>query len=396
MVCPVYRASGGKEFYSARGKKHLLEQFDGTVPSPVFEDIFSKCLLCGACTIACPRGVNVGQEVKGARSAFSPFYGEHGYAQYLARKILNRPELLGVVSGVGRNLAHLLAKRLPADSGLRLRLALFGEHRLEQQAALPCSEPVPATGKRLLYFPGCGAHHLYPEIIRSCRALLARFDYWLEIPDGLGCCGLASESAGDFANSQRLARRNIAALEDSEGPILVSCGACFAHLLGYVDLFAEDGGWRQRAENVCGRLVEMSRFLDAQVLGEGRKSAAARQGPRLRIFYHDPCHLRHQLDITREPRNILGRLSGVELVELADGPQCCGQGGLFHLGAPELSVAIRDDLAEKVWALNPDVIASSCSSCLMQWKTAAAAASRRLPVMHLAQLLNHVMAAPLA
>jgi glycolate oxidase iron-sulfur subunit len=97
--------------------------------------------------------------------------------------------------------------------------------------------------------------------------------------------------------------------------------------------------------------------------------------------------LRHGLNITREPRNVLKRFSTVKLLELEDGPQCCGQGGLFHIGAPELSALIRDDLAGKVLAMKPDVITSSCSGCLMQWKTAIAAAGCKMPVLHLADLL---------
>lgn len=131
----------------------------------------------------------------------------------------------------------------------------------------------------------------------------------------------------------------------------------------------------------------MSQLLDTRLCQEGAEAPCSASGRRLRVFYHDPCHLRHGLKITREPRNLLRRFEGVELLELADGPQCCGSGGLFHLGAPELSAMIRDDLAARVLALAPDVITSSCSGCLMQWKSAVAAADRRTPVLHLAELL---------
>ncbi len=391
MVCPVYKASGGKEPYSARGKNHLAGLKEYERPTPIYEDIFAKCLLCGACTKACPRSIDVTREVIRARSGFSRFYGEHGFEKFLARKILHHPEILAAARVTGRVAAALLSGRLPRESGLRLRLAMV-------ETAWPdISEPVSRSSqlsegtRRLCYFPGCSAQYLYPEIVDANRGIFARFSLALDIPEGLGCCGLAVHAAGDGEGARRLARKNIAALEKNDGPILVSCGSCFAHLSHYPGLFADEPEWLQRAEKICGRLAEMSQFLDGLLAATGGVPVKDQQSSvTYRVFYHDPCHLRYDLNITREPRRILRGLPGVELLELPDGPQCCGQGGLFHVGAPELSARIRDDLAHKVFALRPDVITSTCSGCLMQWKTAVSAAGANVHVMHLSEFIMKI------
>jgi glycolate oxidase iron-sulfur subunit len=387
VVCPVYKASGGREAYSARGKNHLAGLPEYQRPTAAFEDIFAKCLLCGACSKACPRGIDVTREVIRARAGFSRYYGEHGFEKYLARKMLHRSEILGSMRTVGRAVSRL-TRRLPKDSGLRLRLAMFEP----QEAKLPSlrrrAVRPPAGAKNIIYFPGCSAEYLFPEIAEACRDLFAGHSFDLATPQGLGCCGLAVLAAGDLAGAGRLARRNIEILERLEGQILVSCASCFAHLRQYRELLADDPLWRDRAEAVSGRLVEMMQFLDGLLPPAPEKKTGDEEGRLQRVFYHDPCHLRHDLNITAEPRRILRRLQGVELVELPDGPQCCGQGGLFHLGAPELAACIRDDLAAKVLALHPDIITSTCSGCLMQWKTAVAAAGSTVPVVHLAELLR--------
>ena len=388
VVCPVFKASGSKEAYSARGKNHLATVAEYEQPTAAFEDIFAKCLLCGACSKACPRGIDVTREVIRTRSGFSRFYGEHGFQKYLARKALHHPEILGAARVAGRAAAALLLARLPKESGLRLRLAMFDK----VPATLPTQVARPADRKAgmrpLAYFPGCSAEYLYPEIVAACREIFGHFSYTLEIPEGLGCCGLAVQAAGDVEGARALARRNIEALEAGDAPILISCGSCFAHLTHYQELFTDDPVWLARAEKVGARLVEMSQFLDELLASGGEKTAARQSAKPVRVFYHDPCHLRNDLDITREPRRILTSLPGVELLELPDGPQCCGQGGLFHLGAPELSARIRDDLAAKVLAMRPDVITSTCSGCLMQWKSAIAAADTVVPVLHLAEFMQ--------
>lgn len=399
VVCPVYKASGGKEYYSGRGKKYLLEVMGQDTPSPIFEDIFSKCLLCGACVAACPRSVDVVEEVRETRSTFSRGYGEHGYQKFLAARVLEKPELLSVVRRFGRTFHSLLEHKLPVDSGLRLKLAIFDQDPApaKQQTPRPSADFQSAavgSGEQLVYFPGCSATYLSPEVLDASCELLGSLGFSIEIPDGLACCGLAIDSIGERQTARKLARRNIEALEQTQGRIVVSCGSCYAHLTSYAELLAEDSLWAERGAELGGRLVELSQLLAQALPVTGEKpskasSAFVATDKVLRVFYHDPCHLRNELNITREPRRVLQSFSGqVELLELAEGPQCCGQGGLFHLGAPELSATIRDDLAEKVLAMRPDVITSSCSGCLMQWKSALAAASVKLPVLHLSELVE--------
>jgi len=388
-VCPVYRASGN-EIHSARGKRHLAEVFEGEQPGPVFEDIYAKCLLCGACSQVCPSNLDITGDVVAARADFSMMYGEHGYQKFLARKALDHPELLGAARVLGGRAADILFGRLPAGSGLRLRLAMFGgPSSLPEQDNVILPRGRATRGEtELVYFPGCAARYLYPDIIDNVQELLQSYGYELKIPDGLGCCGLATFASGHPDEARQLARKNIRLFEQGDGPILVSCGSCFAQLAGYKGLLEEDPDWKARAELVSERVVEISCFVERLLQDQDSAALESGSGQRLRVFYHDPCHLRHDRDITAEPRSVLRRLPGVELVELPDGPQCCGQGGLFHLGAPELSARIRDDLATKVLELQPDVITTSCSGCLMQLKTAMAAASSDVPVIHFAALVN--------
>lgn len=386
-VCPVFRASSN-EIYSARGKQHLAEVFEDQQPGPVFEDIYSKCLLCGACSQVCPQHIDISEEVIEARSGFSGLYGEHGYQKYLARKALSRPELLGAARVLGKTAADLLFRRLPPASGLRLRLALFA------QAPAPSElmesplkrDKRTAVGGEITYFPGCAAQYLYPDIIATISTLLERYDCQPVIPEGLGCCGLATLASGKKDAARQMAEKNIKALELSEGPILVSCASCYAHLASYGDLLADDPAWETRAKLISERVIEISVFLEALLRDE--TIAVDERKERLKVFYHDPCHLRNEAGITEEPRKVLASLPGIELLELPDGPQCCGQGGLFHVGAPELSAKIRDNLAEKIIELEPELITTSCSGCLMQLKSAMAAMEKNIPVLHLSALVN--------
>ncbi len=356
--------------------------------SPVFINIFSACLLCGACTAVCPRQIDVGRELVAARATFSSLAGPHGYEKFLARKLLEHPASLKGLRILGRAGERLLGARLPRDSGLRLRLTQFSEEMVCSSPAGEHSLSASAPGEHLTWFPGCAARYLFPDIVSSCRSLLAGFKRSLELPDGLACCGLAAWAAGDMKGARKSGRRNIQILEATEGPILVSCASCFSHLGNYPKLFADQEEWQQRAEKVAARLVELSVFLAGQ--GDREAQGIELGGKKTRVFYHAPCHLRHGLPSSDQARLLLQQTGRADVLQIPGGPRCCGQGGLFHVAQPELSASIRDQLVADVLVLQPQVITSTCSGCLMQWQQGLAAAGSRVKVLHLAQLLEQL------
>ncbi len=387
-VCPVYRSSG-REAHTARGKLHLLEALGLEKSSATFVDIFSACLLCGACAAVCPRQIDIGRELVAARQSFSTLSGPHSYEKYLARKLLEHPGSLAGLRLLGKACSKVLEGRLPEKSGLRLRLAMFRGDITEPSAAEKKSRTT-TGGKALTWFPGCSARYLFPEILSSCKALFKQNSLALHFPKSLACCGLAHWAAGDVAAARKCGRKNIEVLERTEGPVLVSCGSCYDQLKKYPELFEDDKLWQKRAREIASRVVELSAFLEETSVVKTVLASGA--GRILRVFYHDPCHLRHGSVLVDMARQQLQKNGNIEIVELPDGPRCCGQGGLFHVAHPEISAGIRDRLVVDVLALQPDVVTTTCSGCLMQWQQGLVAAGSDVKVLHLAQLLEEIAA----
>ena len=365
---------------TARGKMHLLGTALAEQPSGVFTDLFSQCLLCGACEQVCPRDLPITDIVSKARSRFSLFYGRGGLEKVAARSVLARPALLEGLVRTGISLQRILS--LPADSGLRLRLAL-----LEQRNPKPAtrnSKPEtrnPEPGTRISYFSGCLARHLQPSVADSTHQLLAQCGVRAHVPAAQHCCGLASWSAGKRDQARELARKNIQAFADSTAPIITSCASCSSHLLSYPDLFDRNTPWHERACRFAERVQEFTDFFNTRLPRPKPKDE-----PQLRVFYHDPCHLRFTEAGRNTPRLLL-KSQGVVLAEPEDGPSCCGQGGLFHLGYPKTSEAIFQTAADKALAHAPDCITTTCSGCLMQYQQGMTRRNAHPRVVHLANLL---------
>jgi glycolate oxidase iron-sulfur subunit len=380
-VCPVYRATG-RESLTARGKLHLLGTELAAVPSPVFQDLFAQCLLCGACEKACPRGLPIRKLIIDARSRFPAMYGRHGLQKAAARFALARPALLEGLVRAGVILNSLAF--LPADSGLRLKLGLLarGQTTSPGEGEAPRTGPAPA-GEGIGYFAGCLARYLQPAVAQATGRLVQGLaGSPLFMPGEQVCCGLAAWSSGDREEARRLAKRNILAFAGSSGPILTSCASCSAHLAAYPELFAGDLQWQEQAAQFSARVREFTSFILAAA-----GPAALRARESRRVYYHQPCHLRFDLDKAGAAGRLLARVGGVTLAEPGAGPQCCGQGGLFHLGYPELADRIFATAAAACAETAADLVVTSCSGCLLQWQSGLALRRSPLPAMHLALFL---------
>ena len=381
MVCPVYRVDG-RESLTARGKMHLLATALADQPSPLFENLFSQCLLCGACEQVCPRNLPITDIISRARSRFSTFYGQNGLEKVAARSVLAHPALLAGLVRAGISLKRL--NRLPIGSGLRLKLGLLESDN--QPLALPEEagerKEVVEGGENLFYFSGCLARHLQPSVAEASGQLLRISGQApAHAPSEQCCCGLAAWSAGKREQARTLARKNIAAFAGSEQPILTSCASCSSHLLDYPTLFADNDPWQQRARQFADRVQEFTSFFSSLL---PKQQPQAEQS--MRVFYHDPCHLRFRENGTTLPRKLLTDM-GLEIVEPKNGGSCCGQGGLFHLGYPELARTIFEKAGSNALAGQPDCVTTTCSGCLMQYQEGLARQQDSTRVIHMAVLL---------
>jgi len=232
------------------------------------------------------------------------------------------------------------------------------------------------------YFTGCLANLLQPEIARSTQYLTAKVTgSEAAVPLRQTCCGMAAIASGKPDEAAELARRNIRAFEDNDLPILTSCSSCYFQLLGYRELFADDPLWQGRAARFTDRVREFSTFFLERFSQNPEAKAGTAVSPGRKVYYHDPCHLRFKLHITREPRQLLGLFPGAEPAEIPGGSKCCGHGGLFQVAHPDLARQIREKMGADIGS---GTVVTACSGCLLQWQSGLLACGSRAGAQHLA------------
>ena len=145
------------------------------------------------------------------------------------------------------------------------------------------------------------------------------------IPRHQGCCGALSLHSGRGTEAARFARQTMTAFEDAGVDVVVvnsaGCGSAmkeYSHLFpaGTSGVTSPDPGaadWARRAERFTGTVRDLSEFL-AELAADGGPRAVRHPLP-VTAVYHEACHLGHAQGIRRQPRELLGGIPGLNLVE---------------------------------------------------------------------------------
>jgi len=109
---------------------------------------------------------------------------------------------------------------------------------------------------------------------------------------------------------------------------------------------------------------------------------------KVKVTYHDPCHLANAQGIKVQPRELLRRIPGVELVEMKDANRCCGGSGTYSLTHYDMSMKILDKKMDNAMLTGASKIATCCPSCMMQLRYGISRSNMKAEVVHPVVLLS--------
>jgi L-lactate dehydrogenase complex protein LldE len=232
-------------------------------------------------------------------------------------------------------------------------------------------------------FVTCLVDQVAPEVGAASLRVLRRAGCQVGFERDQTCCGQPAANSGYRREARAVAQRQIEVYERCTADyVVLPSGSCTAQFRHNPDLFAPDDPWHARALALAERVHDLASFL-VRVLGVTDLGARF-EG---RLTWHDACHGLRDLGLHSEPRALLSKVQGLELVEATSSQVCCGFGGTFSVEHPELSVAMCDDKLMAVEALQVDGIVSGDVSCLMQLGGRLKARGSKLRTIHLAEVL---------
>ena len=387
-ACPTYKVTQ-LETESPRGRLHLMGAIaDGRIDMRSSDATLlhlDRCLACRACEAVCPSGVPYGRLIEETRAGIAETRGISPLGQLLLWSV-SRPWVLRVMSGL-----LLIAER----TGMRKLTRGFLSPRLRRLDALapPVGRPayqrvpveLPKSSVALLL--GCVMRASYGDVHTATARVLAHLGAEVIDAPGQTCCGALHAHAGDKAEAVRLAKLNIAAFEHAD-VIVVNAAGCGAHLRSYAHLLEDRPNWADRATALSARVRDVSEYVQT-IVGEKTFGDLA-----MRVTYQDPCHLAHAQGIRAEPRALLAKVGGLELVEMAGADVCCGSAGYYNLAQPEYADRLIEPKIDAILATRPEAVVTGNPGCMLQLAAGLRSRGRGdIPVLHVVEVLDRALSA---
>jgi glycolate oxidase iron-sulfur subunit len=412
-TCPTYDATK-LERHSPRGRIALMRAIadDRLRPTRLFAEEMYFCLGCLACMTACPAGVNYAELFERARAEAE----SSGVLDSPARRGVRGFTLRWLFMDLRRLRLVGRALRTYQRSGLQALVRRSGvlkllPRRLQQLEAMTPTvarrfsadliAPVtPAHGRRrfrVALLTGCAQDLIFSDVNRDTAEVLARHGCEVRTPPHQDCCGSLHAHNGEWALAQELARRHLDRFPlDELDAVITNAGGCGSHLKHYAKLLADDPAYRERAQRWDAKVKDIHEWL-AQIgfvpprpPGGGARGdttpPSAAPSP-LVVTYHESCHLCHGQKISRQPRELLRAIPGVQLVELPEANWCCGSAGIYNIVQPEMADQLLRRKLQHLRATGASVVATGNPGCLLQLLQGAQREGLRLRVVHPVTLL---------
>ena len=309
-----------------------------TITAPnVFERITSEelwaCTSCKACDEICPVNIEILDKILDMRRYLSlmesDFPSELGNAY---RSMENQSNPWGISQTERADWAADL-------EGVRV---IEGGHPLDAE---------------YLYWVGCAGSFddKNRKVARAVAQLLQRaeVDFAILGPQE-ACTGDPARRSGNEYIFQMLAMQNVETLNAmGVRKIITQCPHCF-NTLG--NEYPQLGGHYEviHHSQLLSKLVEEGRLDMSQAQLGGR------------LVYHDACYLGRHNDVYLAPRNVVGSIGGIEVVEAERNgtkSMCCGAGGARMWMEEHVGKQVNVERSQELLATGADRIATACPFC---------------------------------
>jgi Fe-S oxidoreductase len=335
-------------------------------------DAFKFCYQCGKCETVCPwnrvRDFRVRRIINQSKFGVVPFESEDVWLCATCNNCVQRcprgVKIIDVMRAVRRLLVPdgVVPASLPSLRSTMTNIASVGNpwgqepnERANWAKDLGVKEFDENT--EVLYFPCCYPSY-DPRLKKVAQATVnilnkAGVDFGI-LGSREMCCGESVRKAGNEALFKRLARENIKTFIDSGvKKIVASSPHCYHTFKNEYSEFKANF-----------EVVHISQYI-FELINEGRLTISKEYAKK--VTYHDPCYLGRHNGIYEEPREILKKIPGLELTEMAESREdslCCGMGGGRAWMETEKSERFSNLRVEQAVGVGARVLATFCPYCV--------------------------------
>lgn len=236
--------------------------------------------------------------------------------------------------------------------------------------------------KTELFIP-CFIDQLYPETAFNTVKLLEKAGCTVEYNPEQTCCGQPAFNAGFWDDAKEVGSKFLNGFSE-DSVIVAPSASCTGMVKNYYNDLFTNTVIHNKCRTIQGNIYELSDFL-VNIL-QFDYFGAELEG---RAVYHDSCAALRECNIKAEPRQLLSKVIGLELVDLPQGDTCCGFGGTFAVKFDAISSAMAQQKVDNALSVGAEYIISTDASCLLHLQGYIEKNNLPIKCMHLADVLAH-------
>ncbi len=231
-----------------------------------------------------------------------------------------------------------------------------------------------------LFIP-CFVDQLYPSVAFNMVKVLEKVGCTVKYNTNQTCCGQPAFNAGFWGEAKDVCSKFINDFS-GEDYVVAPSASCVGFVRNYYSKLFDNSSVHNEVKALAERTFELSEFLinvlkidDVGASFEGKAT------------YHDSCAGLRECHIKQEPRQLLGKVKGLELTEMNDVETCCGFGGTFAVKFEPISIAMGEQKITNACDTGAEYLISTDMSCLMHIDGCLQHHHKNMKVMHLADVL---------
>ena len=314
------------------GKKAVEEEEIKRIVADLYE-----CSTCKQCHYVCPVNIDTVELWEAIRRSFV----DAGYGPLDSQK-----DLVTSVKSYDN------PWRQPRSSRARWTRVAKKKKRIKEEP-----KDLSKSKAEVIYFVGCtGSYDVNVEEVAINTVNIFEFsgtDFGI-LGNKERCCGSVLLRMGDHESFETIAKENIKQFNELGIKALVtSCSGCFKTIK---EDYAKIGGMNFDVKHTAEYLVDLIKAGKLELKHEVK----------MKVTYHDPCHLGRHSGVFDAPREVLKSIPGIEFVEMErsrEFSRCCGAGGGLKAGYPDIQNKISQKRVTDALATGATELVSACPFC---------------------------------
>ncbi|RVU00870.1 (Fe-S)-binding protein [Mucilaginibacter limnophilus] len=230
-------------------------------------------------------------------------------------------------------------------------------------------------------FVPCFVDQLFPDTAFNTIKLLEKAGCQVTYNANQTCCGQPAFNAGFWDDAKAVGSKFLNDF-DQDSIIVTPSASCTGMVKNYYNDLFTNTMVHNKCRSIQSNIYELSEFL-VNIL-QYDYFGAELDG---RAVYHDSCSALRECHIKDEPRQLLSKVLGLELIELKGNDVCCGFGGSFAVKFDAIASAMAEQKVNNAIDAGADYIISTDASCLFHLQGYIDKHNLPLKTYHIADVL---------